>query len=122
MAKQYNEPTSKSAAVQLATVYDAYRALGLGGEPVLAARSPFVNAQGAMFFMSLDGQRWHDTSLRQGGGVLDLLELALGVERHEARWLLRELERDLVAGTLLTVPNVAGGPSPAVTKSSEGCQ
>ncbi len=80
------------------TICHAWRALGLGGEPGPVVRSPFAHAQGAIFFASLDGRRWYDTGLRRGGGVLDLLGLALGVERDEARWLVRELERDVAAG------------------------
>jgi hypothetical protein len=87
-----NESTRK------ATVFHAWRALGLPGRPGPVTFSPFLIERLDFFVTPPDGSRWFDYGMGEGGGPLSFLRRALDVGAAEARWLLRQLERDVAAG------------------------
>src|SRR5580658_6367521 len=52
-------------------IADAWRALGLPGEPRRTCRSPFREDRHASFSISADGHLWFDHATGEGGDVVD---------------------------------------------------
>jgi hypothetical protein len=65
-------------------IADAWRALGLPGEPRRVCRSPFREDRHPSFSISADGRLWHDHATGEGGDVVSFVIAATGCDHAAA--------------------------------------
>lgn len=98
-----SQPKSREqldAAKARVSVADAWRALGLPGEPRPTCCSPFREDRHPSFSISADGRLWHDFAEGEGGDVVSFVKCATACTAAEA--IRRVLE--LAGGIAPPVP------------------
>ncbi len=71
-------------------IADAWKLLGLEGEPKASCRSPFREDRSPSFSIHSDGQAWTDHATGDGGDVIEFIKHAIGGDHREVRLWLAE--------------------------------
>jgi len=87
------------AAKARVSIADAWRALGLPGEPRRSCRSPFREDRHPSFSISADDRLWRDHATGEGGDVVSLIIAATGCDHAAAIARVKEL-----AGGAIGIP------------------
>lgn len=99
-ARQPLDRSALDAAKARVRIPDAWRALGLPGEPRRTCCSPFREDRHPSFSISADGRLWNDFAAGEGGDVVSFVKFATGCDD---------------AGAIRRVHELAGGIDSPVT-------
>ncbi len=105
-------------ALQVLTVPDCWRRLGLPGNPGRSCRSPFREDKHPSFSVSENGKTWFDHAAGEGGGVVDFVMRARNCSKAEAaQWCVDQVA--LPVGHSPAIPT-APRPTPQPPKPRPG--
>jgi hypothetical protein len=97
-------------------IAEAWRALGLPGEPRRVCRSPFREDRHPSFSISANGRLWYDHATREGGDVVSLVIAATGCDHAAAISRVKELAGGALSEPVRLRP-FASNPTPPAQPS-----
>lgn len=116
-ARQPVDRSALDAAKARVSIHDAWRSLGLPGEPRHTCCSPFREDRHPSFSISADGRLWNDFAAGEGGDVVSFVKSAIGCDDAGAIRRVLELAGGIASPVALAPRQ--GPAEPAAVKRDE---
>ena len=116
-ARQPLDRSALDAAKARVSIPDAWRALGLPGEPRHLCCSPFREDKHASFSIFADWRRWNDFATGDGGDVVSFVKFATGSNDRDA--IARVIELAWGIASPVALAPCQGPAKPAAVKRDE---